>query len=72
MMIAAENARFGLPEVKVGISPGGGGTQRLPRTIPVGPAAKMIFTGKTIDAREAYRIGLVNKVVPLDQLMPWP
>jgi len=70
MMIAAENARFGLPEVKVGVCPGGGGTQRLPRTIPVRLAAEMIFTGKTIDAREAYRIGLVNKVVPLDQLIP--
>ncbi len=69
IMIASENAKFGLPEVKVGVCPGGGGTQRLPRTIPVRLAAEMIFTGKTIDAQEAYRIGLVNKVVPLDQLM---
>ena len=64
-----ENAVFGLPEVKVGICPGGGGTARLPRTIPRRLAAEMLFTGKTIDAQEAYRIGLVNKVVPLDQLL---
>ncbi len=69
IMIASENAAFGLPEVRVGICPGGGGTARLPRTIPRRLAAEMLFTGKTIDAREAYRIGLVNKVVPLDQLM---
>ncbi|HQM27671.1 MAG TPA: enoyl-CoA hydratase-related protein [Syntrophorhabdus sp.] len=69
IMIASENAVFGLPEVKVGICPGGGGTARLPRTIPRRLAAEMLFTGKTIDAQEAYRIGLVNKVVPLDQLM---
>jgi enoyl-CoA hydratase len=69
IMIAAENARFGLPEVKVGVCPGGGGTQRLPRTIPRRLAAEMLFTGKTIDAQEAYRIGLVNKVVPLSDLM---
>lgn len=69
IMIASENAAFGLPEVKVGICPGGGGTARLPRTIPRRLAAEMLFTGKTIDAQEAYRVGLVNKVVPLDQLM---
>ena len=69
IMIASENAIFGLPEVKVGIIPGGGGTARLPRTIPRRLAAEMLFTGKTIDALEAYRIGLVNKVVPPDQLM---
>jgi enoyl-CoA hydratase/carnithine racemase len=68
--IASENAKFGLPEVRVGMSPGGGGTQRLPRLIPSGIAAEMIFTGKMIDAQEAYRIGLVNRVVPLDKLMP--
>ena len=70
MMIASENAKFGLPEVKVGVCPGGGGTQRLPRKIPYNLAAEMLFTGKTIDANEAYRIGLVNKVVPLEMLMP--
>jgi enoyl-CoA hydratase/carnithine racemase len=69
IMIASENAKFGLPEVRVGIIPGGGGTQRLPRIIPRRLAAEMLFTGKTIDAREAYRIGLVNKVVPPDELM---
>jgi enoyl-CoA hydratase/carnithine racemase len=69
MMIASENATFGLPEVTVGVCPGGGGTQRLPRTIPLHLAAEMLFTGKVIDAQEAYRIGLVNKVVPIDQLI---
>lgn len=67
--IASENARFGCPEVKVGFFPGGGGTQRLPRMIPTSIAAEMIFTGRMIDAQEAYRIGLVNRVLPLDQLM---
>lgn len=67
--IASENARFALPEVTLGVVPGGGGTQRLPRTIPWGIAAEMLFTGKSIDAQEAYRIGLVNKVVPIDMLM---
>jgi len=69
MVIASENATFSLPEVTVGVCPGGGGTQRLPRTIPMRLAAEMLFTGKAIDAQEAYRIGLVNKVVPIDQLM---
>jgi enoyl-CoA hydratase/carnithine racemase len=68
--IASENAKFGLPEVRVGMIPGLGGTQRLPRLIPWTIAAEMIFTGKPIDAQEAYRIGLVSKVVPLDKLMP--
>ncbi len=67
--IAAENAMFGMPEVTLGIIPGWGGTQRLPRVIPQAKAAEMFFTGKPIDAREAYRIGLVNKVVPPAQLM---
>jgi enoyl-CoA hydratase/carnithine racemase len=69
IMIVAENASFGLPEVRVGICPGGGATARLPRTIPRRLAAEMLFTGKTISAQEAYRIGLVNKVVPLAELM---
>lgn len=68
--IASENAKFGLPEVRVGMFSGGGGTQRLPRLIPAGIAAEMIFTGKMVDAQEAYRIGLVNKVVALNKLMP--
>jgi enoyl-CoA hydratase/carnithine racemase len=69
IMLASENARFGVPEVTVGLIPGGGGTQRLPRIIPRRIAAEMLFTGKTIDAQEAYRIGLVNKVVPQAELM---
>ena len=69
IILASENATFSLPEVKIGLIPGGGGTQRLPRAIPKRIAAEMIFTGKAIDAQEAYRIGLVNKVVPLADLM---
>lgn len=69
LRIAAENATFGFPEVNLGFIPGWGGTQRLPRLIPPAKAAEMLFTGKPIDAQEAYRIGLVNKVVPLVQLM---
>lgn len=68
--IASENARLGTPEVTLGIIPGWGATQRLPRMIPWAKAAELLFTGKPIDAQEAYRIGLVNKVVPLEQLMP--
>lgn len=68
--IASENAIFGLPEVTLGVFPAGGGTQRLPRLIPLGIAAEMLFTGKRIDAQEAYRIGLVNKVVPVGEVMP--
>ncbi len=69
LRIASENASFGLPEVTLGLIPGWGGTQRLPRLIPRAKAAEMLFTGRTIDAQEAYRIGLVNKIVPLAQLM---
>ncbi len=68
--IASENATFGLFEVKRGFIPGGGGTQRLPRAIPLGMAMEMLLTAKRIDAAEAYRIGLVNRVVPLAELMP--
>jgi len=68
--IAAENARFGSPEVNLGLIPGWGATQRLPRVIPWAKAAEILLTGKPIDAQEAYRIGLVNQVVPQDQLMP--
>lgn len=70
LRIAAEHATFGAPEVNLGIIPGWGATQRLPRAIPYAKAAEMIFFGQRIDAQEAYRIGLVNKVVPQDQLMP--
>jgi len=68
--IAAENAIFGVPEVTLGLIPGWGGTQRLPRCVPRAIAAEMLFTGKSISAQEAYRVGLVNKVVPLTELMP--
>jgi enoyl-CoA hydratase len=67
--IAAENARFALPEIKLGLLPGGGGTQRLPRLIGAGLAKQHIFSGEPFDAREAYRIGLVNAVVPNDALI---
>jgi enoyl-CoA hydratase len=67
---ASENAVFGLPEVTLGAFPGGSSTQRLPRLIPPGLAAEMLFTGKRIDAQEAYRIGLVNKVVSTGQVLP--
>ncbi|HKH83090.1 MAG TPA: enoyl-CoA hydratase-related protein, partial [Gemmatimonadales bacterium] len=67
--IAAENARFGQPEVKLGIGPGYGGTARLPRLVGRGRALELLLTGAMIDAAEAYRIGLVNRVVPGDALL---
>jgi len=67
--IGSENAQFGAPEVKLGIIPGDGGTQRLPRLVGLGRAMEMVLTGDFIDAQEAYRIGLINKVVPQDRLM---
>jgi len=68
--IASENARLGSPEVNLGLIPGWGATQRLPRVIPWAKAAEILLMGRPIDAQEAYRIGLVNKVVPPEQLMP--
>src|SRR5947208_1640015 len=62
--VAVENAKFGQPEVKLGVLPGGGGTQRLPRLVGKGRALQLILTGEMISAQEAYRIGLVNEVVP--------
>jgi len=70
LRIASENAKFGQPEVSLGIIPGYGGTQRLPRLIGTGRALEMILTGDQVDATEALRIGLVNKVVPLAELLP--
>ena len=67
--IAAENATFGQPEVRLSLIPGWGGTQRLPRAVPLAKAAELVLTGRTIDAKEAYRIGLVNEVVPLAELL---
>jgi enoyl-CoA hydratase len=69
LRVASENARFGQPEVKLGIAPGYGGTQRLPRLVGKGIALQLILSGEMIDAQEAYRIGLVNKVVPAADLM---
>ena len=67
--IAAEHAKFGQPEVRLGLLPGGGGTQRLPRLVGKGRALQLILTGETVSAQEAYRIGLVNEVVPSANLI---
>ena len=68
--IAVEHAKFGQPEVKLGLPPGGGGTQRLPRLVGKGRALQLILSGETISAQEAYRIGLLNEVVPAADLIP--
>ncbi|MFP5354809.1 MAG: enoyl-CoA hydratase-related protein [Gemmatimonadota bacterium] len=68
--LASESARFGQPEVKLGITPGYGGTQRLPRLVGRGRALQLLLTGEMIDAQEAFRIGLVNRVVPPAELLP--
>lgn len=70
LRVAAEHATFGLTEVRWAIMPGAGGTQRLPRAVPLARAMEMILTAETISAQEAYRLGLVNAVVPLPELMP--
>jgi enoyl-CoA hydratase/carnithine racemase len=67
--IAAEHAQFGLTEVTRGIIPGAGGTQRLPRLIPVGAALELLFTGERIPSQEALRLGIVNRIVPAAELM---
>jgi enoyl-CoA hydratase len=68
--LAADTARFGQPEVHLGLIPGAGGTQRLPRLLGRGRALDLILTGRTIDAREALTIGLVERVVPAAELVP--
>jgi enoyl-CoA hydratase len=68
-LIAADSAKFGQPEIKVGVTPGAGGTQRLPRTIGKAKAMDMLLTARMIDAAEAERTGLVSRVVPADKLM---
>ena len=70
MRIASENAKLGQPEVKLGLIPGYGGTQRLPRLVGKGIAMQQILTGEMISAQEAHRIGLVNEVVPAAELIP--
>ena len=69
LRIAAENAVFGQPEIKIGVIPGGGGTQRLPRIVGVTKAKELLYTGDFINAEEAYRVGLINKIVPVASLM---
>jgi enoyl-CoA hydratase len=69
MRLASENAKLGQPEVKLGIIPGYGGTQRLPRLVGKGIAMQLLLTGEMISAQEAHRIGLVNEVVPAAQLI---
>ncbi|MFQ5801493.1 MAG: enoyl-CoA hydratase/isomerase family protein [Candidatus Methylomirabilales bacterium] len=70
MIYASDRARFGQPEINLGFIPGGGGTQRLARLIGRPRAKELIYTGEMIDAQEAYRIGLVNKVFPAAELIP--
>ena len=67
--IASDKASIGVPEIKMGFLPGAGGTQRLPRLVGPGNALEMLFTGEKLDAHQAYRIGLFNKVVPHEILM---
>ena len=68
-IIAADNAKFGQPEIKIGIIPGAGGTQRLPRAVGKSKAMDMVLTARMMDAQEAERAGLVSRVVPLDKMM---
>jgi enoyl-CoA hydratase len=70
MRISSERAKFGQPEVGLGVTPGFGGTQRLPRLVGRGKAKELVFTGEMVDAAEAHRIGLVNRVVKPEELMP--
>jgi enoyl-CoA hydratase/carnithine racemase len=70
MRLASENAKLGQPEVRLGIIPGYGGTQRLPRLVGKGTAMQLLLTGEMISAQEAHRIGLVNEIVPVADLIP--
>lgn len=70
IIIASERAKFGQPELNIGVIPGGGATQRLPRMIGVCRAKELIFTSDIISAEEAFKLGMINRVVPEDQLMP--
>jgi enoyl-CoA hydratase len=69
LRVAAETAKIGQPEINLGIIPGFGGTQRLPRLVGTGSALELLLTGDPITAADAYRLGLVNRVVPADQVM---
>jgi enoyl-CoA hydratase len=69
LVLAAQTARFGQPEINLGVTPGAGGTQRLPRLVGMHRAKELNFLGEMIDAQEAYRIGLANRVVPPDRLL---
>jgi enoyl-CoA hydratase len=69
LVVAAENATFGLPEVKLGLLPGGGGTQRLPRLIGANKAKELIMTANFLTAEEARELGIVNRVVPAERLL---
>ena len=69
LRVASESARLGLPEVKLGVFPAGGGTERLPRLLGEARARELIYTGEPVDAREAWRLGLVNRVAPAGQAL---
>lgn len=69
LRLASPNARFGVPEVTIGVIPGAGGTQRLPRAVPPAIATEMVLTGQPIDAETALRLGLINRIVPAEELL---
>lgn len=70
ILLASESAKFGQPEINLGIIPGGGGTQRLVRAVGKAKAMEMILTGRMIKAQEAYDRGLISQILPNDQLLP--